>query len=157
MAFKCDAGTEIGGYRCCPGASVVGGSGPDDCTANGSRCVCYGFHDIVPTCSNGWTGSPCCGDTDCAWGDTQHTGYCKDNKCIVWEKWPNGHACENASDCMNGYCTYSVCSSSGPDYPDGHECKESWECQSNYCALAKYDGNLSKIRACLKHPEVSQS
>ena len=118
------------GYKCCPGSTHLG---PDSnlCTRIDSKCVCYGFgHDIDPDCSGGLNDSPCCSDGDCAWKDNTHTGYCKDNKCIVWEKWPNDHTCSQASDCMSGHCSAGVCTDGHPSFPVGHKCDVNEDCAS---------------------------
>ena len=129
----------VAGFSCCPGTSDVFND-KGNCERSGKielgyKCVCHGMgHLIRATCSDGWTGSPCCADSDCAWADNTHTGYCQKNTCIVWEKWPVGHTCSKASDCMTGGCDGKKCYD--PDvrpFHDGHSCDKNEDCLGRYC------------------------
>ena len=129
------------GYSCCPGSDDVtdtkGLCGKSGNLELGNKCVCRGFHDIKAQCADGWTGSACCGDTDCAWQDSTHTGYCQKNKCIVWEKWPLGHKCSRASDCMAGGCDDNdgCYDPNARPFHHGHFCDTNEDCLSKNCEV----------------------
>ena len=145
--------------NCCPGARTIFDEGPI-CAQQGKRCVCNGVQNIDATCSDGWTDSPCCADSDCAWEDNKHMGYCTDNnKCVVWEKWPLGHACRKFSDCMSANC--DVAGTCAPPLPspeeEGGTCTQ--ECKTGflgigYCGVNKNDckpGYTARYTGPYKH------
>jgi hypothetical protein len=113
------------------------------CLEDGSSCefseqCCSNQCAFIGTCGCVQIGAACGATGDCCGsGDGQ---LCVNGICVF----PNGHACTDGTQCLDGTCTNGICGCQA----DGTPCEFSDQCCSQQCAFIGTCGCVQLGAAC---------